>query len=299
VANFENVAYSELVAELLNDAIYLKDRSKRGIISTVRQYSEVVIRRILDLAQDDHVTLGKSEIVSALKVKSNDSELLMQAVENIRVIGNKCTHTQSLGPVTEDDIDSVFESLFDVYAYLFVDFFTKHKFGKNSAIMSSFSILPPVIRYKALKSLYESDCNNISIIDKYSLSILKAIGVDEAKSWVLERKDELLKVPAYTKEGIEEIRSNLGSAAANEYMRNAPNMFDCCMDRLCEVAAIISKNGLFYNDFESAMELFKSKGVVQGDSVEIVSFNDLMQFVYLGRRPVPNEKLDEDYLAII
>lgn len=299
MANFENVAYSELVAELLNDAIYLKDRSKRGIISTVRQYSEVVIRRILDLAQDDHVTLGKSEIVSALKVKSNDSELLMQAVENIRVIGNKCTHTQSLGPVTEDDIDSVFESLFDVYAYLFVDFFTKHKFGKNSAIMSSFSILPPVIRYKALKSLYESDCNNISIIDKYSLSILKAIGVDEAKSWVLERKDELLKVPAYTKEGIEEIRSNLGSAAANEYMRNAPNMFDCCMDRLCEVAAIISKNGLFYNDFESAMELFKSKGVVQGDSVEIVSFNDLMQFVYLGRRPVPNEKLDEDYLAII
>lgn len=299
VANFDNGAYSELVAELLNDAVYLKDRSRRGVISTVRQYAEVVVRRILDLAPDAHVTLGKSEVTSGLKAKSNNSKLLMQAVENIRLVGNKCSHTQELGPITEDDIVSVFDSLFDVYAYLFVDFFSRHKFGGNGALMSSFSILPPIIRYKALKSLYEADGNNISVIDKYSLCILKAVGVDEARAWVLERKEELLKVPAYTEEAIEEIRINCGEAAANAYMHSTPNMYYCCMDRLCEVAVTISKNGVLYNDFESAMGLFKVKGFVQGDSVEVVSFNDLMQFVYLGRRPSPNDRLNKSYVTII
>ncbi|MDF2395768.1 hypothetical protein GWQ44_09490 [Pseudomonas sp. 3MA1] len=298
MANFNNMAYSDLVAELLNDAIYLKDRSKRGIISTVRQYAEVVVRRILDIDPDDQVTLGNSKMVSALKAKSNDSKLLMDAVENIRVVGNKCTHTQELGPVTEEDIDSVFDSLFDIYAYLFVEFFTVHKFGRNAAIISSFSILPPLIRYKALKSLYEADGNNISIIDKYSLSILKAVGVSEAKEWVLERKKELLEVPAYTVEGIEDIRRKFGDLIADQSMRNAPNMYDCCMGRLCEVDSTISKNGVLYNDFESAMGLFSAKGFVEGDSIEVVSFNDLMQFVYLGRRPSPNDRLDKSYITI-
>ena len=189
VANFDNRAYSELVVELLNDAIYLKDRSKRGVISTVRQYAEVVVRRILDLDSNAHVTLGKAEVVSGLKAKSNGNELLVGAVENIRLVGNKCTHTQELGPITEEDIGSVFDSLFDLYAYLFVDFFTKYRFGENGAIISSFSILPPIIRYKALMSLYEVDGNNISIIYKYSLCILKAFGLDEAKAWLIEREE--------------------------------------------------------------------------------------------------------------
>lgn len=298
VENFENEAYSELVADLLNDAIYLQDRSKRGIISTVRQYAEVVVRRILDLAADTQVTLGKAEITSGLKAKSNNSKLLMDAIENIRLIGNKCTHTKELGPITEDDIANVFDSLFDVYAFLFVDFFTEHKFGRNGAILSSFSILPPIIRYKALKNLYEADRNNISVIDKYSLSILKAIGVSEAKAWVLERKEELVRVPAYTKEGIEEIKKNHGQAYADKVMLNAPNMFECSMQRICEVAGTIAKNGALYKDFESAMDLFKAKGFVEGSTVDIVLFNEIMQFVYLGRKPSPNDRLDKSYITI-
>ena len=299
VANFDNRAYSELVVELLNDAIYLKDRSKRGVISTVRQYAEVVVRRILDLDSNAHVTLGKAEVVSGLKAKSNGNELLVGAVENIRLVGNKCTHTQELGPITEEDIGSVFDSLFDLYAYLFVDFFTKYRFGENGAIISSFSILPPIIRYKALMSLYEVDGNNISIIDKYSLCILKAFGLDEAKAWLIEREEELIKVPAYTVEGIEEIRSVRGDVVADQYMLNAPNMYECCMSRLNEVAITISKNGALYSDFEGAMALFETKGFVEGDSVEVATFNDLMQFVYLGRKPTANDRLGKSYTTIL
>ncbi|MGG7597981.1 hypothetical protein ACQ4OD_13175 [Pseudomonas sp. WC1] len=299
MANFNNSAYGELVAELLNDAIYLKDRSKRGVISTVRQYAEVVVRRILDLDPNAHVTLGKAEITSGLKSKSNDNKLLMEAVDNIRLIGNKCTHTQGLDPITEEDVVSVFDSLFDLYAYLFVDYFTRYRFGSSGAIMSSFSILPPIIRCKTLLSLYEVDENNISVIDKCSLAILKAIGLDEARAWIVEQKEKLSKVKACTKEGIDEIRKIRGDEVADEELRKAPNMYDCCMNRLSAVAVTISRNGALYSDFESAMELFNEKGFIEGDAVEVVLFNDLMQFVYLGRRPTQNNRLDKSYITIL
>lgn len=299
VANFNNSAYGELVAELLNDAIYLKDRSKRGVISTVRQYAEVVVRRILDLDPNAHVTLGKAEITSGLKSKSNDNKLLMEAVDNIRLIGNKCTHTQGLDPVTEEDLVSVFDSLFDLYAYLFVDYFTRYRFGSSGAIMSSFSILPPIIRCKTLLSLYEVDKNNISVIDKCSLAILKAIGLDEARAWVFEQKEKLSKVKACTTEGIEKIRKIFGDEVADEEFRKAPNMYDCCMNRLSAVAVTISRNGALYSDFESAMELFNEKGFIEGDAAEVILFNDLMQFVYLGRRPTQNDRLDKSYITIL
>ena len=81
-------------------------------------------------------------------------------------------------------------------------------------------------------------------------------------------------------------------------MLNAPNMFECSMQRICEVAGTIAKNGALYKDFESAMDLFKAKGFVEGSTVDIVLFNEIMQFVYLGRKPSPNDRLDKSYITI-
>jgi hypothetical protein len=297
---FGNQAYDSLITELLNDAVYLEGRSNRGIISTVRQYTEVVVRRILDLEPNASMTLGKSDVSSALKAISNNNELLLSAVENIRVLGNKCTHTQELGPITDEDVSNIFDCLFDLYAYLFVNFFTKHRFGQNGEILSSFSILPPIIRYKTLKNLYELDPKNLNVIDKYTLAILKAFDEHEAKAWIMERKEELVAMSTLTEQNIEDIKNKYGQAFALENKLKAPNMFDCCMDRIDKVALTIAKNGLLYNDFESAMELFNSKGFVSGDTAETNEFNATMQFVYLGRKPKPNDRLDdkESYITI-
>lgn len=290
---FDNKSYSSLVSDLLNDAIYIEGRSNRGVVSTVRQYAEVIVRRVLNLPQEKSMTLGNEEIKSRLKCASGGNKLLLDAIDKIRIMGNKCTHTQELGPITDDDVKEVFDALFDMYAYLLVDFFTKHEFGQHEEIVSSFSILPPVLRYKTLKHLNRLNPRNIYIIDKYSLAILKAFGFHQAREWLEEQKEDLLKMPAYTESAINEIKIKFGPAVAREIINNAPNMFDCCMERLKEVASILDENGLLYDDFESAMDLFKRKGRINENSIKANEFNSLMEFLYLGRKPNPNDKIDE------
>lgn len=299
--NFDNKAYSDLVGDLLNDALYIDGRSNRGVISTIRQYAEVIVRRILDLPTNKRMMLGDEAVKSGLKSASRGNESLSLAIEKIRSMGNKCTHTQELGPITDCDVEQAFDALFDMYAYLFVDFFTKHTFGHHEEIVSAFSILPPIIRYKALKELNHLDSHNISVIDKYSLVILKAFDLAQAQKWVEEQKESLIEMSVFTEKVIEEIKKNLGAAVARDVMNNAPNMFDGCMDRLTEVASTLEKNGLLYNDFESAMDLFKRKGHIHESSTEADEFNSLMEFCYLGRKPKPNHKLDaiSKYLSFI
>lgn len=299
--NFDNKAYSDLVADLLNDALYIEGRSNRGVISTIRQYAEVIVRKILDLPQNKSMTLGNEAIKLRLERASRGSTLLSGAIDKIRAMGNKCTHTQELGPITDDDVKEAFDALFDMYAYLFVDFFTKHTFGHHGGIVSAFSILPPVIRCKVLKELYRLDPRNISVIDKYSLALLKTFGFAQAKRWVEEKKEDLIKMPAFTERGMEEIERAYGLAVARELMSKAPNMFDCCMDRLVKVASTLDKNGLLYDDFESALDLFRRKGHINENSSEANEFNSLMEFSYLGRKPKPNDKADEisNYLSFL
>ena len=57
---FRNEAYSDLVSDLILDAFYI-DRPNRGKIASIRQFAEVVIRKILDLSENDKVTLGEKK----------------------------------------------------------------------------------------------------------------------------------------------------------------------------------------------------------------------------------------------
>lgn len=90
---FRNEAYADLVNDLILDAFYV-DRSNRGKIASIRQYAEIVIRKILDLPESEMVTLGNRVIVQQLEQFSGNNQLLMRSVNKIRLAGNKCTHTQ-------------------------------------------------------------------------------------------------------------------------------------------------------------------------------------------------------------
>ena len=53
---------------------------------------------------------------------------------------------------------------------------------------------------------------------------------------------------------------------------------------LAPIGATIRGKGLTYSDFESAMPYYKQSGLVQGDTEDIKEFNDIMEFLYMGRR---------------
>lgn len=49
MTKFNNEAYEALVNDLINDAFYLEGASRRGTIAKIRQYAEVIVRRILSI----------------------------------------------------------------------------------------------------------------------------------------------------------------------------------------------------------------------------------------------------------
>lgn len=289
---FRNEAYNDLVSDLILDAFYI-DRPNRGKIASIRQYAEVVIRKILDLSESDKVTLGERTIVNKLKELSDDNQFLLSSIDTIRLVGNKCIHTQEIGPITEQDVLNCIDSLFKIYASLFVLYFKKYKFGTNNEVMSAFSILPPIIRYLVLNELYQENSDNLSIIDKLSLVLLKAFDKDKALSWIETRKEKLSQTLPYTEEWIEYLKNTQGEFVARQIINNAPkNMYVVCIDRISEVEQIIKKNGLLYNNFEQAKQLYLDKGTLAGNEYEILEFNSIMEFVYLGRKMEENSNLE-------
>jgi len=290
---FRNEAYTDLVNDVVFDAFYA-ERTNRGKIASIRQYAEIVVRKILDIPENDVVTLGNKAIVKQLELVSNNSQLLMSSIEKIRLIGNKCTHTQEIGEITDDDVRDCINCLFNIYASIFVIYFQKNKFGSKNEVMSAFSILPPIIRYLTLNELYKEYPDNLSIIDKLSLVLLKAFDKDQAIQWVEDRKEKLSNTLPYTEEAIDEIKQKYGPEVAQQTIKNAPsNMYISCLDRINDVDEIIQRNGLLYSNFEQAKELYLKKGILTGSSREISYFNSIMEFVYLGRKKENNPKLEE------
>lgn len=289
---FKNQVYEDLVKDLINDSFYIESRSNRGRISTVRQYSEIVIRKLLDLPQGEKVTLGDFDIIKKLKSVSSDNNLLIKSVRKIQKLGNKCTHTENPKPISNDDVNSAINALFDLYASLFYMYFKKYRFGSNNEVVRAFSILPPIIRYIVLDNLYGSDKSNLIVIDKLCLVLLKAFDKNDALTWLNERKGQLSSMLPYTPEAISDIEAIHGKLHATLVVANAPaNMYICCLERLEEVSVILERQGLLYNNFEQAKQLYLDAGILDNGKPENEEFNDIMEFVYLGRKIEKNEKL--------
>ena len=279
MSNFNNHEYQSLAADLIGDIFYT-DTSYRGKISTIRQYAEIIIRKILDVEPNQKLTLGQSDIQNRIKSLSN-YEFLERAIEAIRGKGNLSTHTQYLDNLTSEDFENIVDSLFDMLSYLLINYFEKYEFGSRNDVMFSFSLLPPIIRYKVLSFLNKKYPDNVSVIDKFVLATMKAISVDEATKWVEEHKEILINISAMSVKAFDEKTKYPGPQFV-EFLRNStPNMYELSKQD-------INTNGVMYSDFETALPYYKEKGILIGDEPEIKEFNDIMNFLYLGRK----EKLE-------
>lgn len=279
--DFNNNTYKALVEDLINDAFYLDGMSRRGTVAKIRQYAEVVVRRILNVDSKESFTLGSDE--TKTKINNKNSALLKESVSAINRIGNKCTHTQYVKTISEKDVKNAIDNLFNLYAFLLIEYFEKYKFGTNAEIVHHFSILPPIIRYLTLTELYIKDPENIFIIDKLSLAILKAFDKEKALNWLEERKDKLRKISSVNINQPDNI-SSMNEELVENISISCPDMYELCVGKINMISAEIERNGRLYDDFESAIEYYRNSGIVQGDTPEIKEFNSIMEFLYLGRK---------------
>lgn len=288
VREFNNEVYRALVDDLINDAFYTPGISKRGVVAKIRQCAEVVLRRILNIEPKKSLTLGSKTTKS--KVKEKNCTFLETSVHNINKMGSKCTHTQYKNEITETDVKEAIDNLFNLYAYLLIEYFEKYEFGSNLQIIHHFSLLPPIIRYLTLEYLHTKYPENTIIIDKLSLAILKAFDEDQALCWIEERKEKLQTMSSVSENAEKDIVDKSGEDVGRLIIELAPNMYDNCVENVKLLAKNISENGKLYLDFESAIEYYQSIGPVQGDSDEIKEFNSIMEFLYLGRKSIKDLK---------
>lgn len=54
---FNNEVYQPLATDLIGDTFYLENRSNTGKISSIRQYTEIIVRRILNYPQGKNLLL--------------------------------------------------------------------------------------------------------------------------------------------------------------------------------------------------------------------------------------------------
>lgn len=249
---------------------------------------------MLDIPQDKSMMLGQKSVKSGLENLFGDNEFLMSSIETIRNSGNDYTHTQVVSSVSDDEVKEAIDSLFNLYAGFFILYFKDNKFGARDDIVNVFSILPPIIRYIVLNALYSMDPENLMVIDKLALVLLKAFDKEDALKWIEDRKETLESMLPYTQEAVNGMREQHGDWGAEKFIKNAPkNMYVLCLERIENVSRIIKSKGLLYNNFEQAKQLYLDKGTLESTEEEVSRFNSIMQFVYLGRKVAENEKLKE------
>ena len=211
-------------------------------------------------------------------------------MKNIKNDGNTTTHTKYLGEVSREDFEKAVDSLFDMLAILLINYFEKNEFGTRGEVLHSFSILPPIIRYKVLIFLHNKYPDNISIIDKLVLAIMKAFSVDEANEWVENRRERLSQMKTISEKAFQGMVEQHGKEFAELMECVGPqNMYVLCKQKISELSYSINKRGTLYTDSEGALPHYKMHGILNGDDVETKEFNDIMEFLYLGKK----EKLQE------
>ena len=66
MSNFNNYEYETLATDLIGDIFY-STASYRNKVATVRQYTEIVIRKILDIPPNKEISLGDEQITTQSK----------------------------------------------------------------------------------------------------------------------------------------------------------------------------------------------------------------------------------------
>ena len=174
-----------------------------------------------------------------------------------------------------------------------IKYFDTYKFGSRNDVMTAFSLLPPIVRYKALEYLFSVESDNIAVADKLILSVMKAENPDKAEEWAENHRANLESLPVVTAQAYKDMVEKKGENVAKDYIHSAPeNMYEVCIGKINNLRGLLEK-GPLYRTFEEAYPYYKEYGILEDDGTEEVrEFNDMMEFLYLGRKEEPVIVLD-------
>ena len=143
-----NEQYELLVKEAIGDAFY-SNQSYEGRVSRLRKYSEIIVRKLIGLGKETKLTLGDKKVTNGIAALP-DHQFIERAVFTVRDLGDKATHSEYTEGITEQDYKKITDAVFDLLAGLLINYFAKHKFGMENGVQYCLSLLPPIIRWKAL-----------------------------------------------------------------------------------------------------------------------------------------------------
>jgi hypothetical protein len=289
MSSFDSKEYELMIGELIHDTFYVS-LSTRGRIKGIRQFSEILVRKILNIGSSDYVTLGNVVHRREFKELTENKRIyLKEAIEKIRVLGNDGTHTQHTDSFSSSELEKVKDGFFELYAYLFIDYFLKFPMTLLSpaAVMFNFSLLPPIIRYKTLQYLYNENAN-LQIANRYCLAIIKAFDKNTAFEWLESNKEKLLSIPYPTEEEAHEYYTKIGVPVSPTHFQvpiqlwKYNNVYDLLVGKIKDPRTALNESGKMYSDFEEAKIYWLNERFFS-EIQEVDELNNLIDFVYLGR----------------
>ena len=298
---FNDNEYADLIGNLLHD-IHYSQISNAGKIAGLRRQAEVLVRKILDIGSSRQLTLGQikrrlkdPDIKKRLESLGDElSEKLIITVEKIRELGNKASHTQYIEEFSDKEIACVEDSILDLYALLFIRFFLNIQVSLYSPprVLRLFSLLPPIIRYKTWKYLFEKDKNNIQVVNRLCLSIIKVYDKRTAYQWINENCELIRAIPYPTKPEIEkynltnaiEVNPGIYLSCVDMDFDSYNNVYDLLYAKISDPRTSVNEAGKMYKSFEDAKGIYCEERTFLFDgSKEVTELQLLMDFVYLGR----------------
>lgn len=300
---FDDNEYKDLIKNLLHDTQYI-ERSNMGKLAGLRQYAEVLVRKILDIGSNYELMLGQvrrnsrnSAVSSRLESFGEKlSNRLIEILNRIRPLGNKGSHTQRTEEFSKEEVESVENAILDLYALIFIKYFMDIQVNLYSSpeVLRLFSLLPPVIRYKTWKYLFEKDKNNIQVVDKLCLAIIKCYDKEMAFKWLEDNAETIKAIPYPDREEIDKYDSmHIVEVLPGTYVAKITlnfdeydNMYDLLLSLINDPRTSVNESGKMYKSFEEAVKHYKNykKGnITTNSSEEMSELCSLMDFVYLGR----------------
>jgi len=300
--SFNDSKYANLMESLIHDTQYVKT-SNMGKMALLRKHAEVLVRKILNIGDSIKLMLGQvrtnsnnSTVKDRISNLDNDlSSKLIEIVSKINPLGNAGTHTQHTDEFTDEEVANVEDAILELYALMFIKYFLDIDVNIFSTpqVLRTFSFLPPIIRFKTWNYLFEKDKNNIMVVDKLCLSIIKTFNKEKAYNWLNDNEEMIKAIPYPTKQEIQRYNIiNATEISPGEYVAlvslnfdKYTNMYDLLYDKINDSRTSVNESGKMYKNFEEAIEHYQNNiSMMLNDSKEMETLFSLMEFVFMGRK---------------
>ena len=298
ITPFESSDYEILISDLIFD-IYYSELSISSRLVLLRKMTELITRRFLNLGMGEKMELGditspeKNPKYKTTERLNNVDKLLRKdfesTVNKLREIGNKYSHTQNHKISNLEEWIEAENLIWDLFSYLFVQYFLKYNLSLKSDknVLSMFSQLPTDIRFRTLQKLFEiKGYDNIQLIDKYLLAMVKSKGWEEAYFWLISHRKEIQSMSYPSENEIIEYIDDFDEDELSLPLRKFQNVFGL-LSSVLRNPKVKSVSGGIYDTFEEAVKYFYEENLETYLSAtrEQIEFRELLYFCFIGRTP--------------